>query len=169
MGGKWDASTTNIDNSISPVKLLRDMVIGGTKYIQSCKFWPLVFLKVSSAIIFGASDVLNVSFSEEAHDGSNEAENSRRLGVLFCCVGIGCFIGPLISDRYTSMKNMYSILNGCIISYAIQGLGWLGIGYIAPFPFIGLFTAVRSVGSSVNWIYSTLLLQVSTIFTISRY
>ena len=105
MGGEWDASTINTD--ISPLQLLHDMVIGGAKYIQSSKFWPLVFLKVSAAVVFGASDVLNVSFSEQAH--SNEAEDSRRLGALFFCVGFGCLIGPLISDHFTNMKNMYTM------------------------------------------------------------
>jgi len=159
IGGNWDASKKS--SHLSPLHLLHDMIVKGVQYIRSSKFWPIVFVKVSASVIYGGADVLNVSFSEEGH-GMNEAKNSRRLGYLFCCVGFGCLIGPIIADRWTSMKNLKSILNSCISAFAIQAMGCLGMGYFKSFALTGFFTIVRSAGSNLAWINSSVLLQVNT-------
>ncbi len=159
MGGDWDASIQDIHVHQSPLQLLQDMIIKGAKYIGSSKFWPIVLVKLSASLIYGGADILNVSFSEEGHD-SNEADNSMRLGILFGCVGCGCLLGPIIADLMTSMENMKSILNACVISFAFQACGCLGIGYCKSFVATCLFTVVRSAGSNLAWIDSSLLLQV---------
>ena len=41
------------------------MTLDGIRYARDSYFGPLVFLKASSALLFVATDVLNVSFSEE--------------------------------------------------------------------------------------------------------
>ena len=95
MGGQWDVSTTKSDH-ISTMQLLQDMTIGGGVYIKTSKFWPIVLIKVTSALVYGGAEVLNVSFSEEGHE-VNELESSRRLGALYCCIGIGCFLGTFMN------------------------------------------------------------------------
>ena len=124
------------------------MIVGGAVYISSSNFWPFVFIKLTASIIYGGADVLNVAFSEDGYqqhehghdegssrgnsirisDDEEAAANSRRLGALFFCVGFGCLIGPLIADNWTSMKRMYSIMNACVIAFAIQAIGCLGMG-----------------------------------------
>ncbi len=49
-------------------------------FLFSCGFGPLIFIKASGTFIFGAADVLNVSFT---HVEGDEAESSRRLGILY--------------------------------------------------------------------------------------
>ncbi len=157
MEGEFDASKETKED-LSILSLAYDMMIGGAKYIMSSRFWPLVFLKLTSAIIYGGADVLNVSFSEKGHE-NDEVGNSRRLGTLFFCVGFGCYIGPLIADNWSSMKNMNTIVNACVVAFGIQGIGLLGMSYFDPFNCICLFTIVRSAGSSIAWIDSSILLQ----------
>ena len=168
MEGDWDASsnsTNDAKENLSILHLVYDMIIGGVQYVSSSTFWPLVFMKVTAAIIYGGADVLNVSFSEmddhhQSEFSNNQAENSRRLGALFFSVGLGCYIGPLIADNWTSMKNMNTILNACVVAFAIQGIGLLGMSYFFdPFYYTCIFTVVRSVGSSITWIDSSILLQ----------
>jgi hypothetical protein len=57
------------------------------------------------------------------------------------------------------MGNMKSIFNACVISFAFQAFGCLGIGYFKSFMSTCAFTVVRSAGSNLAWIDSSLLLQ----------
>ena len=145
----------------------KQMVQEGVAYITGTNFWPLIFIKFSAAFVYGGSDVLNVSFSEQASGNSvfggeeqEEARTSERLGLLFCSVGIGCFIGPIVCDHFTNMDSYNSILSACVLSFFLMALGCFGMAYFAPFELTVFFTAVRASGSSIQWIYSSLLLQV---------
>ena len=127
-----------------------------------------IFHQVHSGLLFssnlqghitGGADVLNVSFSEKGHE-DNEVKSSRHLGILFFCVGFGCLIGPLIADHWTDMKNLITILDVCVVTYVIQAIGLLGMGYFDPFLMTCFFTIVRTAGSSIAWIDSSVILQV---------
>lgn len=50
------------------------------KYLFSCGFGTLIFLKASGTLIWGPADVLNVSFS---HVEGDEAESARRIGIIY--------------------------------------------------------------------------------------
>jgi MFS family permease len=131
------------------------MTIEGYRYIAS-KFWgSLVLLNASIALLYGASDVLNVSFSERGH--ADDA--SLKLGILFGMTGVGCLVGPLVSDRFTSMSNLKSLQLSSIWCIAFTTLGCLGIGLFSPFPYTCIFSMLRSAGSSAAWINSYVLLQ----------
>ena len=133
----------------------------GWSYLQSNPSWaPFVLLKFCAALVYGASDVLNVSFSERGVDGGKGSE--RRLGILFGFVGIGCLVGPLLVDPWTKMDDSASIYLACVLSFAVMALGNFGIGISArSFTVVCAFTVLRAAGSSVAWINSELLLQVS--------
>jgi len=133
----------------------------GIHYLRQSFFGPLVFLKASGALLYGASDILNVSFSQQEND---EKGSSIRLGVLFACMGAGCFFAPLIAERFTDMKNMRSLQIACIVGYALITFGMAGMGYYPDFVVICLFTMLRSSGSSIMWINSSILLQVRDTF-----
>ncbi len=62
-------------------------------YIWRCGFGLLVFVKASGCLIWGSADVLNVSFT---HVEGDEAESSKRMGVLYSFIGLGCLCGPVI-------------------------------------------------------------------------
>lgn len=158
--GNWSVANASLRN-MSPWDKAKRMINDGVTYITGVNFWPLIFLKFSAAFVYGGSDVLNVSFSEQDSGPGDEARNSERLGFLFCSVGVGCFIGPLICDHFTNMDSYKSILSACVVAFFFMGSGCFGMAYFTSFGLTALFTSVRAAGSSIQWIYSSLLLQVS--------
>ena len=130
----------------------------GLSHIHGNDWGAFVLLKMSSALIFGAADVLNVTFSERGSkddlDGSSE-----RLGLMFAFVGLGCFVAPIVFDRWTTMEDASSLEKSCLVSYLLMGIGCFGMSRARAFAGIYAFTAIRAGGSSVLWIYSSLLLQ----------
>jgi hypothetical protein len=175
MEGEYNVSKQQSTAHISPIQITKDMIVGGAKYISSSSFWPLIFIKFSESLVYGGADVLNVSFSEQGYHGhghgyghvesdmTSTAESSKRLGILLFCVGIGCLLGPILTDGWTNVKNMYTVLDACIYSIGVLAIGCIGIGYFKEsFTLIAIFTAVRASGSSVAWINSSLLLQTCT-------
>jgi MFS family permease len=153
--GNWHVVDENAVEYSSLWNQMVGMTIEGYRYIAS-KFWgSLVLLNASIALVYGASDVLNVSFSERGH--ADDA--SLKLGILFGMVGVGCLLGPLVSDRFTSMSNLKSLQLSSIYSIGFTTLGCLGVGLFSPFPCTCIFTMVRSAGSSAAWINSSVLLQ----------
>lgn len=130
------------------------MTIEGYKYVGD-NFWgSLVLMKASVALIYGAADVLNVSFSERG-----DGDASVKLGILFAMTGIGCLIGPLVSDRFTSMSDVTSLQLASIWSIGVGTLGCLGVGLLPSFVCNCFFSMVRSGGFSAAWINSSVLLQ----------
>ncbi|KAI2508533.1 Transmembrane secretion effector [Fragilaria crotonensis] len=111
-------------------------------------------MKASVALIYGAADVLNVSFAERG-----EGDPSVKLGILFAMTGVGCLVGPLLSDCFTSMSDVKSLQLASIWSIAFGTLGCLGVGFFPSFVFNCLFSMLRSGGFSAAWINSSVLLQ----------
>lgn len=120
-----------------------------------------VLLKGSAAAVYGATDILNVAFSARGSEEDAQA-TSLKLGALFGCVGVGCIIGSTLTDNLASLSNPRRIFQLCLVGYVLISLGCFLMG--APwtsqyFGFICLSSIVRSIGSSLIWIDSTLLLQ----------
>lgn len=132
----------------------------GVVYLRSQPWGAFVFLKFCAALIYGASDILNVSFSEQGKSNTFDMEgSSQRLGIIFAFVGIGCFLGPIVAEPCVQMDNISSLERACLVSYLLMALGCFGMSQFDPFIVICISTSVRSAGSSVVWIYSSLLLQ----------
>ena len=152
--GEWSAVDKGAREYTSLWDKMVGMTIEGYKYVCT-NFWgPLVLLKASAALVYGATDVLYVSFAER---GTGDA--SLKLGFLFAMTGVGCIAGPLVSDRFTSTSDMKSLQLASIWSIAIVSLGCLGMGIFSPFLYTCIFSLVRSAGSSAAWTNSSVLLQ----------
>jgi hypothetical protein len=140
------------------------MTVNGFKYLKSQPWGAFVFLKGCAGLIYGTADILNVAFSERGEDNDNNVNldgSSGRLGILFGSVGVGCLIGPIISEKFTDMENASSLEGACLISYLLMAIGYYGLARVEGFVSVCIFTSVRAAGSSIVWIYSSLLLQVS--------
>lgn len=157
VGGTWSAVDRLSEKYESSLHQVMAMTMDGCSYLRQSFFGSLIFLKASVSLIYGACDVLNVAFSER---GSTTYESSsRKLGLLFSLVGVGCIIGPLVCDRYTSMDKLSTLQLASLYSIIAATVGVLGMGLFHPFFYTCLFTVVRSAGSSATWIYSSILLQ----------
>ena len=184
IGGNWNPDGDNDENESSSSKetntikrsqqslihttiiylwdKIKRMVMDGIRYVYGSFWGSLVLLKATGALIWGAMDVLNVSFAEEGSGADNVAVvSSQRLGYIFAFAGIGCLIGPLLADQMTSMEFPYTIQRACVVGIVFGTCGCVAIGLVANKSFwsLLLFTSVRTMGSSAVWIYSSLLLQ----------
>eukprot|EP00979_Chaetoceros_neogracilis_P018616 scaffold10910_cov277-Chaetoceros_neogracile.AAC.1 len=119
------------------------------QYLWCSGFGPLVFLKASGCLIWGFADVLNVSFSNVENE---EAESSRRMGILYSSVGVGCLIGPLLANTTIVDGRKPSTLQLAILfGLAMATMGWLGVASnTSSFKLICIFTMVRATGSALN-------------------
>jgi Major Facilitator Superfamily len=110
-----------------------------------------LLLKCSGALLYGAADVLNVTFAQ-----SEGSMDSRRLGWLFTAIGIGNLVGPLVTPE----GRCYRIF--CVISFLLMGIGYGAIGWFDEFWLKCVWTVVKAAGSAILWVDSTILLQTCT-------
>ena len=127
---------------------------------------PLVgayaLLKCTAGLAYGPCDVLNVVFSSRNSE-TNPQRTSLKLGILFGCVGIGCIIGSTLCDLLVTLSQPLRIVRLCLVGYCLIALGALLMGMFPNhFEFICVSGVIRSIGSSLIWINSTLLLQKYT-------
>jgi hypothetical protein len=67
------------------------------------------------------------------------------------------------------MKNVLSLFNACIISFALEAIACLGMGYFDSFFLIEVCTVLRSAAASIAWIDSSVLLQVRSYYEDTRF
>ncbi len=163
IGGKWDASVSDGDiemnKNFTISERVRDMSVEGMRYIMNSSFWPLLFMRTSTCLVYGGTDILSVSFAEE-DPNLEEATVSLRLGAMYFMTGFGCLVGPIISERFTTMAAPKTILISCVYGFAVMGLGCFGMWYFDSFHCTTFFTFLRAAGSCVSWVDGLVLLQV---------
>jgi Major Facilitator Superfamily len=137
------------------LKGLRRLLQEVRVFVRTHDSAPYLLLKGCGALLFGASDVINVTFSQDPATGILDPQ---RLGYLFSAIGLGCLLGPLLmppqrSYLLTSIGTFYSI----------------GIGYLlmvlsrnASFAWLCLWSGMRAAGSAILWVDSSILLQTTT-------
>lgn len=154
LGGKWTVASLE-DESYND-QLTRGMITDGISYLYNSFFGVWALFKASASLVYGGFDVLNVAFAERG----NLEGRSFRLGALFSWVGFGCWLGPVVFDRFTNMSNARTLQLSCIVSLGVFITGSsLLMGVFSQFQSVCFLSAVRAVGSSVLWIYTTLILQ----------
>ncbi len=158
IGGDWGVSSAQDLQHFSIWRKIKDMATNGVKYILASTFWPIVFIKFTTTLVFGGFDTLNVCFSE-SYTGTTDIEQAQMLGALFFSVGFGCVIGPMIAEPFTPISKPRSLLNACVVAFGLQAVGDIGMGYFRSFNVKLLFSAMRASGSSIAWIDSQVLLQ----------
>ncbi len=128
------------------------------KYLWHSGFGLLIFLKASGCLIWASSEVLNVSFSNVDGD---EAETSRRMGKIYSAIGTGCLIGPIIANStIVDGKRPCTIQLAMIGAFTFMTVSWLGLATSSKsLKSICFFSVVRTIGSAIVWLFSTVLLQ----------
>jgi MFS family permease len=167
ISGDYDPTIQRADvineESDSLTDLFLSMTKEGVACLSSQSWGAFVLLKFSAALIYGSADVLNVSFSEQEGDSSSDInleESSKRLGILFAFVGVGCIIGPILIEPYSHVNDISSLERACLVSYLLMAIGYFGTAFNNEFLLICIFSAIRAAGSNIVWIYSSLLLQI---------
>jgi len=136
-------------------------------FVECMKFlfveYPLVgacaLLKGSAELTLGAVDVLNVSFSSRGL----ESDPSLKLGMLFGCVGVGCILGSVVCDALSDLAFPQRIARVTLCGFVCISLAMFWMAATPDvFWSLCLSTVIRSIGSAVVWVNSTLLIQKYT-------
>ncbi|MFW5709249.1 MAG: MFS transporter [Chloroflexota bacterium] len=82
------------------------------------------------------------------------------LGIMYSAFGIGSVLGPVILNRFNNGSvNRMRFLIGVGFVWAV--LGWMLLGWPAALWIVCLGLAIRAMGGSANWTYSSVILQKS--------
>jgi len=170
VGGSWKVSDSQSKllaedlgskSTMSKIKKVvvtcNQMTRDGAEYIWSSALLPLVLIKASGGILFGAADPLNVQFAHVEGDSSNDG---KRLGMIYASLGLACLVGPLIADPFTDMKRPQTLMTASMLGLVFVTVGFAGWALIDSLFFVCFFTIVRGLGSSILWINSELLIQI---------
>lgn len=86
------------------------------------------------------------------------------LSILWSAFGIGAVIGPLILNRINdgSVRHMRRLIR---LSFVMVVLGWLVFSGAQTLFVVALAAVLRAMGGSVNWVYSSAIIQIETDYT----
>ena len=80
------------------------------------------------------------------------------MAILWAAFGIGAIIGPLITNRFSD-DSVRVLRRLTTVGFAMNALGCLLWGMSPSLEILALAIVVRSMGGSVNWTYSSIIIQ----------
>lgn len=82
------------------------------------------------------------------------------LGILYSAFGLGAFLGPMLMNRVNdgSIRRMSALI---LSGFLLMTIGWGLLGVVSTFGLVILGISIRAMGSSINWTYSTVIVQKS--------
>lgn len=87
-------------------------------------------------------------------------EGSTSIGLLYAARGFGAMIGPMIARRFTGTSTR-TMLNAITASFFISALFYILFARASHFWVALLFVTGAHTGGSINWVYSSALIQMS--------
>jgi predicted MFS family arabinose efflux permease len=133
---------------------LHDLV-EGVGYVKTNREVAALLLVKSGWALSGGILVLLTWFGERVFSGFGEGSGS---GILYACRGLGAAIGPILAWRLfgESRNEMYRAIG---LSFYVSAAAYLLFSQ-APSLLIGaVFVLLGHLGGSVQWVFSTNLLQ----------
>ena len=80
------------------------------------------------------------------------------MAILWAAFGIGAVLGPVIANRFSDDTS--AVLRRLIIvGFAVMAFSWLLWGLAPSLELLLLAVVLRSMGTSINWTYSSVLIQ----------
>jgi MFS family permease len=131
--------------------------IDGLKYLKDHKDILAISLHKSavSLVVGGAFQVIQVILAERIFVIGDNGGTS--LGLLYAFAGIGTGIGPILARVFTGDRDRL-LRVALALSYGIGVIGLAMTAPLASFALVLLGTFIRSLGSGINWTFSTQLL-----------
>ncbi|MCY3915941.1 MAG: MFS transporter [Chloroflexi bacterium] len=80
------------------------------------------------------------------------------MAILWAAFGFGAIIGPLITNHFSD-GSVRALRRLIIIGFILMALGWLLWGLVPSLEFLVFAVVVRAMGGSVNWTYSSVIIQ----------
>ncbi|MDE2857249.1 MAG: MFS transporter [Chloroflexota bacterium] len=113
-------------------------------------------LFVKSAQSLTSSDTLLIIYGTQVFVVGDQGITS--MAILWAAFGAGAIIGPLLTNRFSddSVKILRRLIS---VGFIMIALGWLLWGMSPSLEILALAVVVRSMGGSVNWTYSSVIIQ----------
>lgn len=113
-------------------------------------------LFVKSAQSLTSADSLLIIYGTQVFVLGDQGITS--MAILWAAFGAGAVIGPLITNRFSddSVKRLRRLIT---VGFAMIALSWLLWGLSPSLEILALAVVVRSMGGSVNWTYSSVIIQ----------
>ena len=130
----------------------------GLRYICGDReLLAVLCIKGSAAVNWGMSELLEVQLAAEPRMQSWGGLPST-LGVVYAATGLGCVLGPVMFGALTG-SDTGSYRRAIVGAFALSSLSALLVAVAASLGPVAVAAFLRACGSSVIWIYSTLLVQ----------
>ena len=115
---------------------------------------PRSFVKAGQSIT--SSDTLLIFFGTQVFVLGKQGITS--MAILWAAFGVGAIVGPFIANRFSddSVRVLRRLIG---VGFALIGLGWLFWGLAPSLEFLALAVVVRAMGGSINWTYSSVIIQ----------
>ncbi len=89
------------------------------------------------------------------------ADGELSLGIMYSAFGVGAVAGPLLLNRFND-GSVPALQRMIIIGFVMAAAAWLLLGVAGTLVVLCLGLVLRAMGTSVNWTYSTVIIQKST-------
>lgn len=113
-----------------------------------------IFVKAGQSIT--SSDALLIMYGTQVFVLGEQGITS--MAILWAAYGVGAIIGPLITNRFSD-GGTRTLRRLIIVGFAFIALGWLLWGMAPSLEALALAVVVRAMGGSVNWTYSSVIIQ----------
>lgn len=116
----------------------------------------LLFIKLGLSI--GSTDAMIIAYGTTLFVLGDGGAGS--LGILYSAFGLGAIVGPLLLNRFSdgSVRVMRRLV---VVGFVLVVAGWLFIGAAPTLGLAALAFTLRAMGGSVNWTYSSTMIQMS--------
>lgn len=132
--------------------------VDGLRYLWSNRpILVIALLKASSAIAFGGTEIVQVIYANEYFPLGGDG--SGTLGLIYFTVGVGTGVGPILARRFTG-DNPPAMYWGILAAYVTMIIGYALLGWGATLSIVLIGTIFRTLGTGINWVYSSSLLQM---------
>jgi predicted MFS family arabinose efflux permease len=115
-------------------------------------------LLIKSGLSLGSVDALLIIYGTVLFVMGENGTIS--MSILWAAFGLGAILGPILTNRINpgSVRVMRRLV---IIGYIWVTLGWFLLGSASTLLIAALALVVRAMGGSVNWTYSSVIIQKS--------
>ena len=131
--------------------------IDGLRYVRQHRDVGLYTLVKAMGQI-GSADILIAIYAERIFPNVGQ-EGAGTLGLLFTAAGIGAILGPIIGN-YVTDGSARALQQAIGVGFISLLCGWAIFGWSPSLPIAMLGLTVRYMGGSLNWTYSSVLLQL---------
>jgi MFS family permease len=131
--------------------------VDGLRYVRRHPA-TLAALLVKTGQSLGNVDALMVIYAAELFIMGQDS--TTPLSIMYAAFGFGAILGPLLLNRFHdgSVRRLRRMI---IIGFVWITLGWFVMGGAATLPLVSLALVLRAMGGSVNWTYSSVIIQKS--------